>query len=246
MNDWIGKRYWIVGASEGLGRALAERLSALGVELVLSARTAERLEDLAASLPARAEVVTIDVSDRVSVKEAFTRVGRIDGLVFLAGVYWPQAAQDWNADEVEAMCDINFTGAARVLGQVVPDFVARDSGHIVLTGSLSGFRGLPGAIGYCASKAGVMSLAESMHADLRGTGVRVQVVNPGFIRTRLTDKNKFAMPFIMDPEPAAREVVEHMMTDNFSRSFPTPFAWLFRLSQFLPEWAYYRIFAPRR
>jgi len=246
VTDWIGKRYWIVGASEGLGRAVAERLSALGVELVLSARSGDRLEDLAAALPAKSEVVTLDVSDSDSVREAFAEVGEIDGLVFLAGVYWPQPAQEWNADEVEAMCDVNLTGAARVLGQVVPRFVARDAGHIVLTGSLSGFRGLPGAIGYCASKAGVMSLAESMYADLRNTGVRVQVVNPGFIRTRLTDKNDFAMPFIMDPEPAAREVVEHMMTDKFSRSFPTLFSWVFRLSQFLPDWAYYRIFAPGR
>ncbi|MCO8143613.1 SDR family NAD(P)-dependent oxidoreductase [Rhodovulum tesquicola] len=246
MSDWIGKRYWIVGASEGLGRALAERLSALGVELVLSARTAGRLEELAAALPARAEVVTMDVGDTQSVRDAFARLGEIDGMVFLAGVYWPQPAQDWNADEVEAMCDINFTGAARVLGQVVPHFVRRGHGHIVLTGSLSGFRGLPGAIGYCASKAGLMSLAESMHADLRGTGVKVQLVNPGFIRTRLTDKNEFAMPFIMDPDPAARIMVDHMMTDSFSRSFPTLFSWLFRLSQFLPEGLYYRIFAPKR
>ncbi|GAA0305146.1 SDR family NAD(P)-dependent oxidoreductase [Rhodovulum strictum] len=246
MSDWAGRRYWIVGASEGLGRALAEQLSALGVELVLSARTAGRLDALAASLPARAQVVTMDVSDSQSVRDAFAQVGDIDGMVFLAGVYWPQPAQAWNADEVEAMCDINFTGAARVLGQVVPHFVARGRGHIVLTGSLSGFRGLPGAIGYCASKAGLMSLAESMYADLRGSGIKVQLVNPGFIRTRLTDKNDFAMPFIMDPDPAARIMVEHMMTDRFSRSFPTLFSWLFRLSQFLPEGLYYRIFAPRR
>ncbi|TCP39723.1 SDR family NAD(P)-dependent oxidoreductase [Rhodovulum marinum] len=246
MTNWIGKRYWIVGASEGLGRAVAERLSALGVELVLSARNTDRLEELAAELPARAHVVGIDVSDSASVKAAATEAGEIDGLVYLAGVYWPQAAQDWDADQVEAMCDINFTGAARVLGQVVPRFVERGTGHVVLTGSLSGFRGLPGAIGYCASKAGVMSLAESMQADLRGTGVKVQVVNPGFIRTRLTEKNDFAMPFIMDPEPAAHEFVEHMMTDNFARSFPTVFSWLFRLSQFLPDWLYFPIFAPRR
>ncbi|MBN2905309.1 MAG: SDR family NAD(P)-dependent oxidoreductase [Rhodobacteraceae bacterium] len=246
MTDWIGKRYWLVGASEGLGRALAERLSALGVELVLSARSAERLEELAATLPGRATVVPMDISDGAAVRLAAQQVGQIDGLVFLAGVYWPQAAQGWDAEQVEAMCDINLTGAARVLGQVVPRFVDRDRGHIVITGSLSGFRGLPGAIGYCASKAGVMSLAESMYADLRGTGVKVQLVNPGFIRTRLTDKNDFSMPFIMEPEAAAHEIVEHMMTDRFARSFPTLFSWVFRLSQFLPDWAYYRIFAPNK
>ncbi|TDA83195.1 SDR family NAD(P)-dependent oxidoreductase, partial [Halomonas marinisediminis] len=89
-------------------------------------------------------------------------------------------------EKVEAMCDINFTGAARCVGAVLPGMVARDAGHIVLTGSLSGFRGLPGASGYGPSKAGVMAMAEAMHCDLRKTGVDVQVANPGFIRTRLT------------------------------------------------------------
>lgn len=246
MTELIGKRYWIVGASEGLGRAVAERLAAMGARLVLSARTTERLDELAAALPRRADVVAMDVSDSASVKAAFEEVGEIDGVVFLAGVYWPMAAQDWDAEKVEAMCDVNFTGAARVLGQVVPYFVGKDAGHIVMTGSLSGFRGLPGAVGYCASKAGVMSLAESLHADLRNTGVKVQLVNPGFVRTRLTDKNDFDMPFIKEPDAAAREIVEHMMSDGFARSFPLLFSWLFRLSQFLPEGLYYPLFAPKK
>ncbi len=164
-------------------------------------------------------------------------------MVFLAGVYWPLAAQHWDAEKVEAMCDINFTGAARCVGAVLPKMVARDSGHIVLTGSLSGFRGLPGATGYGASKAAVIYLAEGMHADLRKTGVDVQVINPGFIKTRLTDKNDFNMPFIMEPDAAAQEVVEHMMSDNFKKSFPALFGSMFRMSQFLPDWLYYRIFA---
>ncbi|TCP61678.1 NADP-dependent 3-hydroxy acid dehydrogenase YdfG [Rhodovulum bhavnagarense] len=246
MTELIGKRYWIVGASEGLGRAVAERLAAMGARLVLSARTPERLEELAASLPRKADVVPMDVSDRASVEAAFEAVGEIDGMVFLAGVYWPMTAQAWDADKVEQMCDVNLLGAARVLGHVVPRFVERDAGHIVITGSLAGFRGLPGAVGYCASKAGVMSLAESLHADLRGTGVKVQLVNPGFVRTRLTDKNDFAMPFIKEPDAAAREIVEHMMSDGFARSFPLVFSWLFRLGQFLPEEIYFPLFASRR
>jgi short-subunit dehydrogenase len=115
----------------------------------------------------------------------------------------------------------------------------------VLTGSLSGFRGLPGANGYGPSKAGVMAMAETLYADLRGSGVTVQLANPGFIRTRLTAKNDFSMPFLMEPEQAAREMFELMQTDQFKSNFPTVFSWLFRLSQFLPDWAYYRIFAPK-
>lgn len=246
MRQWAGKSYWLVGASEGLGRALAERMSRAGVELVLSARNHERLRALAGSLPGKARIVPMDVSDMQSVREAAEAVGKIDGVVYLAGVYWPQSAQTWDAEQVEAMCDVNFTGAARVLGAVVPTMVARGAGHVVLTGSLAGFRGLPGAIGYGASKAALMHLAESMQADLRASGIEVQLVNPGFIRTRLTDRNSFRMPFIMEPETAAALMFDHMGTNRFKKSFPALFSGLFRFSQFLPDWAYFRLFAPRR
>jgi len=169
-------------------------------------------------------------------------VGQIDGLVLLAGVYWPFGADAWDADKAVAMADINFTGYLRVLGQVVPSMVARNVGHIVITSSLSGFRGLPGSIGYTASKAGTLSLAECMYADLRNTGVDVQVANPGFIKTRLTDKNDFKMPFLMRPEDAAQEMFDHMGTDRFKKSFPILFSWVFRLSQFLPDALYFRMF----
>lgn len=244
MIGWQGKRYWLIGASEGLGAALAHKLNAAGVEVIVSARSEDRLKALVAELPGKASYVTVDVSDRASVQAAAAQVGQVDGMVYLAGVYWPMKAQDWNAEQAEAMADINFTGAVRAVGAVIPQMVARDAGHIVITGSLSGFRGLPGAIGYAASKAGTMSLAESLYADLRKTGIRVQVANPGFIRTRLTDKNDFSMPFLMEPDRAAQEMIE-LMNDptTFKRSFPTVFSWFFRLSQFMPDWMYYRLFA---
>jgi short-subunit dehydrogenase len=242
MRDWSGKRYWLVGASEGLGRALALKMSRAGVELILSARSEERLQALAAELPGRATCLPIDIADRASVAAAWEAVGQIDGMVFLAGVYTPISAKDWDADAVEAMFDINLTGAARVLGHVVPDFVARDAGHIVLTGSLSGVRGLPGAIGYAASKAGLYSLAESLDGDLKDTGIEVQLVNPGFIKTRLTDKNDFTMPFIMEPDRAAEIFFEHMTGTGFARSFPTLFSLVFRLSAVLPHALYRRLF----
>lgn len=242
MRDWRGKRYWLVGASEGLGRALAQRLSAAGAEVILSARSAGRLEELAAELPGPARVVTVDVSDRASVEAAAAEAGEIDGVVYLAGVYWPMKSQEWDAEKAEAMADINFTGCVRTLGAVLPKMVARGRGHVVLTGSLSGFRGLPGAVGYGASKAAVMSLAETMHADLRGSGIEVQVANPGFIKTRLTDKNDFKMPFLMTPEEAAGAMFALMDGKAFKKNFPWGFGAVFRLSQFLPDWAYYRLF----
>jgi short-subunit dehydrogenase len=154
-------------------------------------------------------------------------------------------AQDWDAKAAEAMADINFTGCVRAVGAALPGMVARGKGHIVITGSLSGFRGLPGAIGYAAAKAGTMVLAESMYADLRKTGIAVQLANPGFIRTRLTAKNDFTMPFIMEPEAAADIMFRHMQSDRFKISFPTVFSWLFRGGNFLPDWLYYRMFPPR-
>ena len=243
MRSWQGKRYWLVGASDGLGAALAHKMSAAGVHVIVSARSEEKLEALAKSLPGPSSVQVVDVSDDASVRAAAEAVGDVDGVVYLAGVYWPFGAQDWNAEQATAMADINFTGLVRVMGQVVPRMVARDKGHVVITSSLTGFRGLPRSIGYTASKAGTMSLAECMYADLRKTGVLVQVANPGFIKTQLTAKNDFNMPFIMEPEQAAQIMFDHMQTDRFKISFPRLFSWIFRLSQFLPDWLYYRIFS---
>jgi len=238
-----GQRYWLVGAGDGLGRALAHRLSRAGVEVIVSGRSQDRLTTLVDELPGKATSQTVDIADDASVRAAASAVGDIDGVVLLAGVYWPFGARNWNADQAVAMADINFTGFMRVLGQVVPRFVERNAGHIVITSSLTGFRGLPGSIGYTASKAATMSLAECMYADLRKTGIRVQVANPGFIKTQLTDKNDFAMPFIMRSDVAAQEMFDLMQSRRFKKSFPTLFSLLFRVSQFLPDWLYFRIFA---
>jgi len=243
MRQFAGKRYWLVGASEGLGAALAEALSRAGAEVILSARNEAGLQAVASGLPGPSQCQPVDVTDADSVRRAADAIGPVDGVVYLAAVYWPMPAVRWQAEQATAMADVNFTGALRVLGAVVPDMVARDSGHIVITGSLGGFRGLPGAIGYAASKAGVMSLAESMYYDLRKTGVDVQLVNAGYIRTRLSDKNTIPMPFIMEPEAAADRMLAHMRSPRFSTSFPTVFSWLFRISRFLPQWLYFRLFA---
>lgn len=243
MRNWKGKRYWLVGAGDGLGAALAQRISAAGAHVIVSARSEDKLRAVVERLPNEGSFQIADVADPESVRKAAEAIGPLDGVVFLAGVYWPFGAQDWNAEQATAMADINFTGLVRVMGCVVPQFVTRDAGHIVITGSLSGFRGLPGSIGYTASKAGTMSLAECMYADLRNSGVEVQVSNPGFIKTQLTDKNDFNMPFIMSPDEAAEQMFRHMNTKRFKQSFPTVFSWLFRGSQFLPDWLYFRIFS---
>lgn len=243
MKDWTGKRYWIVGASAGLGSAVAHQLSRVGAKLVLSARDGDALQELADELPGVAEVVTLDITDDASCADAVKTVGDVDGIVFCAGVYWPFGAQDWDAEKAVMMGQVNYIGAMRFLGHVVPRMVERDHGHIVLVGSLTGYRGLPGSFAYTSSKAAVMSLAECLHSDLRKTGVQVQLLSPGFVRTRLTEKNDFKMPQIMEPDEAARIMFEHMNSDNFSRAFPNPFSWVFKIGQFLPDGLYYRIFS---
>ncbi len=242
MKSWQGKRYWLVGASAGLGAALAHKLSRAGAEVIVSARSEDKLAALVKALPGKARFEAIDVQDIDSVRTAARNVGDVDGIVYLAGAYWPFGAKEWEPDHATTMIDVNLTGLVRVMGETVPDMVKKDAGHIVITSSLTAFRGLPKSIGYTASKAGTMSLAECMYADLRKTGVQVQVINPGFIKTQLTDKNDFKMPFLMTPEDAAQQAFDHMNSDRFKTSFPFVFSLLFRFARLLPDAIYFRLF----
>ncbi|MEM6477510.1 MAG: SDR family NAD(P)-dependent oxidoreductase [Pseudomonadota bacterium] len=242
MRKVRGKRYWLVGASEGLGRALALTMARAGAEVIVSARSKDRLDALVSEMGS-GQAVPCDVTDQASVDAAVKDIGEVDGIVYLAGVYWPMSSKKWDAEKATQMVEINMMGAFRTIGAVMPQMLERDSGHIVITGSLSGFRGLPKTVGYGASKAAVMYLAEGMYADLKTTGIDVQVINPGFIKTRLTDKNNFRMPFIMEPEAAADAFFDHMKLGGFKKSFPRVFSWLFRVSQFWPDWLYYRVFS---
>ena len=236
-----GQTWWIIGASEGLGRALAQALDARGARLILSARNGARLEDLADGLR-DATSLKMDVTNADDVKQTAADIGPIDGVIYCAGLYEPLTAQNWDAETAEQICDVNYMGAVRVLGRIVPRFVEADRGHIVLIGSLAGFTGLPGAIGYGSSKAALMHLGENMQADLRGTGVSVQLVNPGFIETRLTAKNHFGMPQIQTPEAAAARTIRAIESGRFRTSFPAPFAWVFTLGRFLPRGLFLRLF----
>ena len=228
------RSWWIIGASEGLGRELAQALDAEGARLILSARSVERLNALAESLHS-AEVLPMDLRDPQSIETAAQAASEVDGIIYCAGAYEPMRAQDWDIEASVTMTEVNFTAALRVLGGVVPGFAARDHGHVVLIGSLAGYIGLPGAIGYGSSKAALMHLGECLQSDLKGTGVKVQIINPGFIRTRLTEKNSFAMPMIMTAEDAAARCVAAIRSGQLMSSFPAPFSWVFRLAALLPR-----------
>ncbi|MBR9650006.1 SDR family NAD(P)-dependent oxidoreductase [Thalassovita aquimarina] len=239
MTDFSGKTFWLIGASEGLGRALAQKLSSEGARLILSARNAERLESLSAELK-HARALPLDVTDNDAVRRAAAEAGDLHGIIYNVGSYEPMRATEWDRDTALAMCDVNFTGAMRVLGEIVPGFVEKGQGDITLIGSLAGYRGLPAAIGYGASKAALISLAETMRFDLKGSGVKVRLVNPGFIKTRLTSKNSFRMPMLMTPEDAAEKVLKAMRKRRFRTDFPAPFSWFIRSLEYLPDFIAYR------
>jgi short-subunit dehydrogenase len=239
MNSFEGKTYWIVGASEGLGRALAEALSRRGARLILSARNADRLAEICATLP-DAYAIPCDVTDLDSVRRAAAQAGSVDGVIYNAGAYDPMRSVDWSTESALLMSDVNYLGALRVLGETVPGFVQAGRGDVTLIGSLAGYHGLPATIGDGASKAALISLAETMRHDLAGSGVTVRIVNPGFIKTRLTEKNSFRMPMLMTPEDAAERVVKAMSHRRFRTDFPAPFSWVVRLLDFLPDLLVYR------
>lgn len=241
MTSLAGKRYWLVGSSSGIGRQLALCLAREGAAVAASARNEEALLSLVEDMqPVRTgqgghAAVALDVTDSAATIEAFRNVGAIDGVIYCAGAYEPMSAMRPDLDALEQIVDVNLTGALRVLAACVPEFCRRGSGHVLLVGSLAGYRGLPEAWGYGATKAALMHLAECLLCDLDGSGVRVQICNPGFVESRLTAKNSFRMPFIMTPQDAAARIVRGMTRDRHEIAFPFIMATAFRLLSALPR-----------
>ena len=252
MSRLSGKRFWLVGASSGIGREIALRLAREGAAVVVSARNAAALGSLIDEMaPARTAkgghaAVRLDVTVRGGAAAAFEAAGDVDGVIYCAGAYEPMTARRPDLDALENIVDVNLAGALRVLGVCVPCFCKRGSGRILLVGSLAGYRGLPGAWGYGATKAALIHLAENLRCDLRGTGVTVQICSPGFVATRLTARNRFAMPFIMTAEAAADRVVRGMARNRFEIAFPFVMAAGFRLLAALPGPLYFALVARAR
>ena len=249
MSQLAGKRFWLVGASAGIGRHLALRLAKEGAAVVVSARAADALQTLVAEMePVRTPsgghaAVRCDVSDGAAVMQAFAEAGALDGVIYCAAAYEPMSAREPDAAALDAMVNVNLGGAFRVLAACVPSFWRRGHGHVLLFGSLSGYRGLPDAWGYGATKAALMHLAENLRCDLRGSGVKVQLCNPGFVATRLTAKNRFAMPFVMTPQAAAERITRGMARRRFEIAFPFMMTLALKCLAALPRWLYFAVVA---
>lgn len=240
------ERIWLIGASEGIGAALALRLAQDGHRVALSARSTDRLQALKSELKGKDHLaLPVDVADVSSISAAFRRIteewGGLDTLIYCAGAYDPMNAKTLDLARIETMLDTNITGAFRAVAIVIPTMLKRNAGRIVLVGSVSGYRGLPNAMGYGASKAALHHLAENLRLDLADTNLRVQLVAPGFVRTRLTDKNGFKMPFLMSPEDAARKIADGLATSRFEIHFPWQLSRLLKTLSVLPNALYFRL-----
>ncbi|MFM2036835.1 MAG: hypothetical protein RL459_2100 [Pseudomonadota bacterium] len=241
IEDWRGKRVWLVGASSGIGRATASALHALGAQVLVSARNGRALDDFVAAHPG-AQALVLDVTDPNAVHaaaQAAQETGGLDMLVYCAGHYRDMSATQLDLTDMLRHNQINYLGALRVLDAVLPALVQRQ-GHVSLVGSVAGYMGLPKSLAYGPTKAALINLAEAMYLDLHPLGVGVSVVNPGFVETPLTAQNEFAMPALLSPEQAAREMVEGWRQGEFEIHFPKRFSRVMKLLRLLP----YRVFFP--
>ena len=247
MSAVRGQRIWVVGASSGIGAALAEELHARGARVAISARRSERL---AAVAEGRMVAATCDVTDPDSVAAAARTVeadlGTVDVVIVCAGTWEQFDAADWDRESFARHVEVNLLGLNAVLAEVVPPFVARGEGHIVGVASVAGYRGLPGAEAYGATKSAQITLLEAMRASLHRKGVRVTTVCPGFVRTDMTAANTFPMPFIVEPEEMARATVDGMEAGRAEVVFPRRMAVLMKLARLLPVRLWSVLVRPRR
>ena len=238
------KKIWLIGASEGIGRALAIELSKKGYFLYLSARNRERLDELKKELANKCSPIPLDVSDIKSIKKAYEQIkndGGIDTLIYGAGIYKPMSAANIDIKICEQMVDINLTGAIRILSNVIPDFIRNKNGHIALIGSVASYIGLPNSFGYGCGKAGLLHLAENLKCDLKDKNIKIQIINPGFVKTRLTDMNDFYMPSIISSEEAANYIVKILHSNKFDSRFPFLFPNFIKIISNLPYFLYFFI-----
>jgi short-subunit dehydrogenase len=240
----MSERVWIVGASYGIGAALAERLARDGKTVFASARSRDKLEALAAKHGGRMHSLPLDVTDSAAVKAALAEIEAQGGppeiVVLNAGSHHPVAARDFKADDLRKLVELNIMGVANGIEAVLPGMLERNAGRLAVVASVAGYSGLPTSAYYGCTKGGVINMIESLAFDLRRTGVKLQLINPGFVKTPLTDKNEFDMPFLVSAEYAADVIAKGLASDKFEIAFPTTFVLILKFLRLLP----YRLYFP--
>lgn len=248
---------WITGASQGIGAALALEYAARGWRVAASARSLDGLQQVqrkALALAGSVEPFPVDVCEpkeqNLVVEQIERRFGPIRLAILNAGSHHPQSALEFEASVVRELMELNLMGVANGLELLLKRMLSRsdaDSGNniptkpgtIAVVASLAGYRGLPNAAAYGASKAALINLCEALRLELAGTAVRLQLINPGFVKTPLTDRNEFPMPFLIEAEQAARIIADGLETDRFEIRFPGPFGWIMALLRQLPYGLYF-------
>lgn len=236
-----GQCAWITGASSGIGRALARRMAGAGWTVVAVARTLSQLERLAAEDPGRAGRIVpfaLDVTDAAAVSSMVDRIEREVGPIALAvlnaGSHRPIVAVSPKLEDFRELVELNLMGTVHSLIAVQRHMLKRGKGHIAIVSSLAGYRGLPTAAAYGMTKAGLINMAESLQPELAVAGIKLQIVNPGFVRTPLTNRNRFAMPFLISADEAAEAILRGFAGNRFEIAFPRRFAYLMKIYRLLP------------
>ena len=226
------RKAWIIGASTGIGAAVADELAAKGWDVVRSSRSQGEIR--------------IDVSDDASVVDAANKYqevhGNFDLVLVMAGFWQRMSAKQFDLEVFKEHNNTNNVGLARCVAAVLPKMINQNSGTLIGVSSVAGFRGLPGSSGYGPSKAAQINFLESLRTDLQDTNVLIQTVSPGFVKTPMTDVNTFPMPFIISAEKAAKIIVKGIEKKKAEIVFPTPMAISMKLSRLVPASIWPKLF----
>jgi short-subunit dehydrogenase len=234
--SWSGQRVWIIGASQGIGAAVARKLLAAGARVALSARRREPLDAIAAGQDAL--VLPLDVVDPARVHDAAAQLRNawngFDLALIVAGTHVEMRAQSWDLARARSLLDVNLTGVLNCLDAILPQLLQQGRGGVGIVSSVAGYVGLPKALIYGPSKAALINLAESLYGDLHPRGCGVYLINPGFVDTPLTRKNDFRMPALISADEAADATLHGLAAGRFEIHYPKRFTRLLKLLRVLP------------
>ena len=239
----MSKNVWITGASSGIGKALAIKFASEGWQVAASARRENLLKDLSNQNP-NIYSFPLDVKNENETKNIFQNIiekfKTIDISVFCTGIHDPDAEKKLSSEKIREIMETNFFGTLNSIMAVNTYFREKKNGHISIVSSVAAYRGLPAASGYCASKSALTSLAESLYFDFERFNIKVSVISPGFIKTPMTDKNKFPMPMIKSAEFAAEKMFNGLTKKkSFEIHFPMAFTLIMKLLKIMPNWLYF-------